>query len=196
MVGETNTVLVADDDPTVVAQVRSWLDDRYRVETATNGDELLSLLGDADAVLVDRGLRTASGTVVAAEIERRATAQTMAILSNDERGAAVHTTAGGSLEKPLERAALLETVDRLLRHARYDDLLDECLTLAAERGALESRDDFEADEEYETLQRRLDEVFAALDELVATFDGDDFRAEFATCELGTSTEPHRASERP
>jgi len=90
----------------------------------------------------------------------------------------------------------LETVDRLLRHARYDDLLDECLTLAAERGTLESQDDFEPDEEYETLQRRLEEVFTALDELVATFDGDDFRAEFATCELGTPTEPHRASERP
>jgi len=100
MVGDTNTVLVADDDPTVVAQARSWLDDRYRVETATTGDELLSLVGDADAVLVDRDLRTASGTVVAAEIERRATAQTMAILSNDERRAAVHTTAGGSSKSP------------------------------------------------------------------------------------------------
>jgi len=87
-----------------------------------------------------------------------------------------------------------ETVDRLLRHARYDDLLDECLTLAAERGTLESRDDFEPDEEYETLQRRLEEVFTALDELVATFDGDDFRAEFATCELGTPTE-HTPCER-
>jgi len=58
------------------------------------------------------------------------------------------------------------------------------------RHALESQDDFEPDEEYETLQRRLEEVFTALDELVATFDGDDFRAEFATCELGGRRPSH------
>ncbi|MFC6765582.1 HalX domain-containing protein [Natrinema soli] len=194
MAGDTNTVLVADDDPTVVRKLRSWLADEYRVETTTDGDETLSIFEDADAVLVGHDLRTDSGTVVAAEIGCRMTAQTMAVLCDDQE-VSPFPAVGAALEKPVENAALLETVDRLVRRARYEDLVAECATLAAERGALESRGDI-ANEEYETLQRRLDEVFAELDELVKTFDSDDFRAAFATCEFGSPAQPQSASERP
>lgn len=195
MAGDTNTVLVADDDPIVVGKLRSWLAEDYLVETTTDGDEALSLVEDADAALVGCNLRTAAGAVVAAEIEHRATAQTMAILC-DAHEVDPLPAVGDSLEKPVENATLLETVDRLVRRARYEELLAECTTLAAERGAVESRGDAESNEEYETLQRRLDEVFTELDELVETFDGEDFRAAFATCEFGTPAQPQSASEHP
>ncbi|WP_226041520.1 HalX domain-containing protein [Natrinema sp. DC36] len=195
MAGDTNTVLVADDDPIVVRKLRSWLADEYRVETTTHGDETLSLFEDADAVLVGHDLRTDSGTVVAAEIECRTTAQTIAVLCDGQGGSPLPAV-GDSLEKPVQKTALLETADRLVRRARYEELVAECATLAAERGAIESRGDVDSNEEYETLQRRLDEVFAELDELVSTFDGDDFRAAFATCEFGTPAQPQSASEHP
>lgn len=196
MAGDTNTVLVADGDPAVVARVRSWLAEAYRVEATTDGDEALALVEEADATVVGRDLRTASGTVVATEIERRAAPQTVAILREDANGNDPSVPNGDPLDKPVERATLLETVDRLLRRSRYDDLMDECTTLAAKRGAIETCDNLESGEDDETLQDRLDDVFSELDELVETFDGDDFRAAFARCEPGTATQPQCASEHP
>src|SRR6056297_874116 len=126
MVGDTNTVLVADDNPAVVARLRSWLAEDYRVVTATDGDETLTLLEDADAVLVDPDLRTSSGSVAAAKLERHATAQTIAVLRDDQHGSSYHPTAGDSLVKPIDETGLLETVDSLVRRARYDELIAEC----------------------------------------------------------------------
>lgn len=194
MAGDTNTVLVAATDPDVATRVRSWLAGNYRVETTTDGDEALAHLEDVDAVLVDRELRTASGTVVAAEIEHRIAAQTVAVLRDDGLGGDHRLATDESLDKPLEEDDLRETVDRLVRRGRYDDLIAECAALAARRGAIETRDDRGSDEEYETVRRQLDEVFTELDELVQSFDGDDFRAAFATCELGTTAQPQCASE--
>ncbi|MFA9415641.1 response regulator [Natrinema sp. HArc-T2] len=195
MAGDTNTVLVADDDPAVAARLRSWLAEDYRVVTTTDGDETLALLEDADAVLVDPALRTESGSVVAAELERRATAQTVAVLRDDQHqhGSDYQPTAGDSLTKPVDETQLLETVDSLVRRARYDELIAECTSLATKHGALETGDDL-TDEDHETVQQQLDDVFSELDELVDSFDSDDFRAAFATCEFSTTTQPRRASE--
>jgi len=195
MVGDTNTVLVADDDPVIVDRLRSWLTEDYRVTTTTDGDETLALLEDADAVLVDRDLRTESGSIVAAELERHAMTQTVAVLRDDQYGSDYLPTAGESLVKPVDKNELLETVDRLVRRGRYDELISECATLATKRGALETGADATADAEHEPVQRQLDDVFSELDELVDSFDGDDFRAAFATCEFSTATQPPRASER-
>lgn len=194
MVGDTNTVLVADNDPIVVARLRSWLTEDYRVTTATDGDETLALLEDADAVLVDLDLRTESGSIVAAELERHAMAQTVAVLRDDQHGSDYRPTAGESLVKPVDKGQLLEAVDRLVRRARYDELITECATLATKRGALETGIETTADADHETVQQQLDDVFSELDELVGSFDSDDFRAAFATCELSTTTHPRRARE--
>ncbi|MFD1564912.1 HalX domain-containing protein [Haloarchaeobius amylolyticus] len=193
MAGNTNTVLVADDDPAVVDRLRSWLDD-YRVEATTDGDETIALLEAADAVVVGHDLLTVSGAVVAAEIERRATTQTMAILRESTDTHDSRFSIGNTLVKPVEKDAVLETVDRLVRRARYDELIAECTTLATERGALEAGTDTAVAAQSETLQRELDEVLTELDELVGSFDDDDFRAAFATCEFGTTTQPRRVRE--
>jgi len=194
MIGDTNTVLVADGDPLVVSRLQSWLTEDYRVTTTTDGDETLARLEDADAVLVDRDLRTESGSIVAAELERHAMAQTVTVLRDDQRNSDYPPTAGEFLVKPVDKNQLLEVVDRLVRRARYDELITECATLATKRGALETGADVTADADHETVQQQLNEVFSELDELVGTFDSDDFRAAFATCELSTTTHPRRACE--
>ncbi len=190
MSGDTNAVLVADSDSEVVTRLRSWLAGDYRVETTTDGDDALAILGDVDATLVDRDLKTASGTVVASEIERNA-AHAMAILQYTEPGTERYRFTADALVKPVSKKSLLETVDHLLRRARYDDLVAECATLAVECGALEARTDSgfepEADEEYADIRRRLADLFTELDELVRTFDRDDFRAAFMTCDFGRNT---------
>ncbi|WP_226482951.1 HalX domain-containing protein [Natrinema amylolyticum] len=194
MTGDTNTVLVADEDPAVVTEIRSWLVGDYRIEATTDGDDALAALADVDVVLVGQGLRTAAGTAVAAEVEHRAATGT---LCDGERGN-TSTVAGETLVKPLAKADLRETVDRLLRRARYDELMAECATLAAKRGTLEARSNAdptsECDAEYAALERRLEAVFSDLDELVASFDRDDFRAAFETCAAGDVTPSERAGE--
>lgn len=196
MVGNTNTVLVADDDPAVVDQLQSWLDD-YRVEATTDGDETIACLETADAVVVDHDLLTVSGAV-AAELERRATTQTLAFLCEQTDAHKHPFSIANTLVKPVEKDTVVETVDRLLRRARYDELIAECTTLATKRGALEAggntASDTASDARSETLQRDLDELFTELDDLVGSFDSDDFRAAFATCEFGTTIQPRRASE--
>ncbi|WP_222919054.1 HalX domain-containing protein [Natrinema sp. SYSU A 869] len=197
MVGNPNTILVADDDPSVVTGIRSWLAEDYRIETTTDGDDALAGLDDVDVVLVGQGLRTAAGTAVAAEVERRTATGTTVTLRSGEREDS-HNVAGETLVKPLTKADLRETVDCLMRRARYDELMAECTTLAAKRGTVEARsnadDSLECDAEHTALERRLEAVFSELDELVESFDSDDFRAAFETCTVGDANRPRRASE--
>ncbi|WP_090617167.1 HalX domain-containing protein [Natrinema salaciae] len=196
MTGDGTTVLVAADDPHRVAELRSWLVTEYRVEATTDGDDALAVSADVDAVLIDRDLRTDAGTVVADEIERRGLTQPMAPLHSADEPTG-RRRPDDSLVAPVTKSAALEGVDRLLRRARYDELLAECTALAAKRGALEADAAIVATEDRpETLQRRLDELLAELDELVATFDGEDFRAAFEACRVAGPGRSHRASDLP
>lgn len=198
MTGDISAVLVAAADPDAVEQYRSWLADEYRVVSTTDGDDALSRLEDVAAVVVGRRLRTTDGTVVARAIERRGTAHAMAAL-HDRTGPECASTGGERLVRPVTESTLLETVDRLCRRARYDELTTECATLAARRGALEAHTSgtatVDCDEEYARLQRRLEELFAEVDELVETFDRDDFQAAFGSCTVADSARSQRISER-
>ncbi|QLG47690.1 HalX domain-containing protein [Natrinema halophilum] len=194
MSGDAHAVLVADDDSEVVTRIQSWLADDYVVETATDGDEALSLLESVDAVLVGRNLHTSSGTAVAMEVERHA-ALSMAVLRSTGPGTDSCTSTPDSLAKPVAKEPLLETVDRLVRRTRYDELMAECASLAVKCGALETQVNVDCyagdDEEYVTLQQRLANLLVELDDLIHTFDGNDFRAAFATCDfIGNAQSQH------
>lgn len=196
MTGDANVILVAGPDPDELARFQSWLDDEYRVETVTNGDDALALLETVDVAVIDRELQTASGSAVVAEIEPRTAASTTAILDTVEQQSTGRIDFADSLDRPVARTALRETVDRLVRRARYDDLVAECAALAIERAALEtgssSDPESDIDRERAALRRQFDDVFAELDELIGTFDGDDFQAAFATCTVGDANGPHQA----
>ncbi|MDS0477413.1 HalX domain-containing protein [Natrinema sp. 1APR25-10V2] len=192
MAGDTTVVLVAAPDHDVVGGIRSLLIDDYRVRTTTDGEEALARLDGADVVLVDRDLQAEAGTVVATEIDRRAGSHSIAVMCSADREFESRRIAGDCLVKPVDETDLRGTVDRLARRARYEELMAECATLAARRGALEAhtRDDPD-DEEYAAVQRRLGELFDELDELVAAFDGEDFRAAFTACDYATDSGAQR-----
>ncbi|MDF9746679.1 HalX domain-containing protein [Natrinema salsiterrestre] len=196
--GNVPTVLVAVDDPDVRARFQSWLTRDYRVETATNGDGVLSAIEAVDAVLVDRELRTAAGTPVVDELEGRPAVRTTSIV-HDSHESSRHCDIDDGLVRPVSRAALSETVDRLLRRGRYDELVAECATLAAECGALEARtggrSSLEFDGNYVAARHRLEEVFSELDDLLRSFDGEDFRAVFETCTVEAARGLQQAGER-
>ncbi|WP_226006475.1 HalX domain-containing protein [Natrinema salinisoli] len=196
--GNVPTVLVAVDDPDVRARFQSWLTRDYRVETTTNGDGVLSAIEEADAVLVDCEFRTAAGTSVVDELEGRPAVRTTSIV-HDCHGGARHCDIDDGLVRPVSRATLFETVDRLLRRGRYDELVSECAMLAAKCGALEARTGgrsaLEFEGEYVAAQHRLEELFSELDDLLRSFDGEDFRAAFETCTVEETSGPQRADER-
>ncbi|OLZ41105.1 HoxA-like transcriptional regulator [Natrinema saccharevitans] len=191
MTDAERTVLVADTDADAVAEYRSWLTGEYRVETTTDGTDALARLEAVDVALIGRGLRTADGTVVARAVERRGEGYAMAVLRGDDESER-DRTAAVALTEPVSNAALCETVDRLLRRVRYDELMDECAALAAgdapeDTGTGIDRDVSEAD--------RLEELLAAVDALRDGFDGEDFRAAFGTCTYGESARAEGVRER-
>lgn len=111
------------------------------------------------------GLEPDGGTVVA---------------SVDPADGTVDVAQSTRLGAPLDRADLLETIDRLERRVRYDALLAEYARLAARRGGMEAGGEVDLAEnrQYRALRRRLANVEAELDELTHSFDGRDFRAAF------------------
>lgn len=198
MTGDETTVLVAADGPSVIDDLRSWLSENYQVYATTDGDDALETFEDTDAALIDSELRTGDGAVVATELDQRSGPQQVAVLHSSDRPTACRGHPVDSLVEPLTRTAVLETVDRLLRRARYDELMSECATLAAKRTELEANGtpSRAMERELETLRRRLEELLSELDSLLATFDGADFRAAFETCQYGDSGSPPRASDLP
>lgn len=195
MFGDASGVLIAAPEPETVAQVRSWLVDDYRVETTTDGDDALARIGTVDAAVIDRELRTETGTVVATAIERR-DAHTTTILG---RTRVDGDQVGIGIPKSASKADLRETVDRLVRRARYDQLLTEYAAVAAERGAVECEPGSALPSDRAAtdaaIENRLGELVETADELVTSFDGVDFRAVFATCEAEERTELRRAGNR-
>lgn len=182
MSGDGYTVLVVDDDEEVVGLFEEWLEDEYAVRTATDGENALEELDGVDVALLDRRLPTISGDAIADEIADRHGDCMTAIVSGVEPDTdIVHVSCGEYLVKPVGRAELLDTVERLRQRARYDDRLAECADLAAKRGALEAthaRSELEDDPEYRELRERLATIREELDSLSSGFDAADFRAAF------------------
>lgn len=160
----SHVVLVADDDPTVVADVSDALEDHYVLRTATTGDELRDALDDAvSAVLLDPTLSGSDESLdrLAADADCRVAGLLAAEDRADERF-------DGHVRKPVCRPALRATVDRLCQCVAYRDALDRYFDLARRVGAL-SEDDPESDR----LHEYLAELEAELDEAATPLDSGD-----------------------
>lgn len=83
------------------------------------------------------------------------------------------------LNEPTNKAALRETVGRMLLRARYDANLRnyyECSMRAANREVQLTETDILEDEEYHRLSERMDAIKERLDAILARFDEDDLDA--------------------
>ena len=154
------TILAVDDEEAYVDAFARWLDERYDVRTATNGEDAFQQLDEAiDVVLLDRRMPGVSGDEVLSEVRARDIDCQVAMVTAVEPGFdIVEMGFDDYVVKPIAKAELLELVDSLLRRATFDEQFQECFALASKKAALEANrdpDDLEGSTEYERLNDRL-----------------------------------------
>jgi len=91
------------------------------------------------------------------------------------------------LVKPIRRAEIQDTVERLLRLEDYRERRQEGYALASKVAALKAHKDpeeLEDNEEYEELVGRLEEIRDELDDTAQSFDSSDFAAAYSDIEAG------------
>lgn len=188
---DRGTVLVVEDGRAMVEIYDLWLDDRFDVRTALDGEAALSSLDDSvDVVLLDRMMPGISGDEVLARINDRDIDCRVAIVSAlDPDFDIVREGFDAYLTKPVGEEALIETVETLLRRSEYDDRVGEYYELVSQRAALEANhpiSELEDDERYAELSARIEELEADLDGYWTEFSADE---DFSVLIRDASDEP-------
>lgn len=173
------TVLAVDDLPEYLDLYEVILGERYDLRTARDGESALEALDeDVDVVLLDRNMPEVSGDDVLERIRDAGYDCRVAMVSAVEPSVDVLEMGFDTyLVKPVSGDHLVETVERLLRRARYDDGLQELYALCSKRALLRAHDERERDAIAE-LERRIEERRKSLDHVAQHFSADDFRATF------------------
>jgi len=173
---ETATILIVGDEPGLADGYAARLQ-KHDVRTAYDGREALDALDDAvDIVFLDRRMPGVSGDKVLETARQRGFDCRIVMLTGGEPSADIVSMGFDEyLRKPVDRAELRGTVQRMLRRATYDEKLQEYFSLSAKRATLEteSADAVEGTAEYEELCRRLETVERELDEALEDLPDDD-----------------------
>lgn len=168
-------ILVIDDEKRVGQAFALWLDDRYRVETATSGKEGLAKLTDEfDVVLLDRHMPGLSGSEVLERIrEAGYDCRVAMVTAVDPDLDIVDLPFDDYVSKPVDREALQAVIDRLLSIDQYDRRMGDLYAVGRTIAALEadsSRRRLEADDRYRELRERQAELEAEMRDIVGSLD--------------------------
>ncbi|WP_115862874.1 HalX domain-containing protein [Halorussus litoreus] len=178
------TVLIVDDEKPITDAYAQWLEDDFTVRTAYSGSEALEKLDESvDVVLLDRRMPDLSGEDVLTQIHEQGLTCRVALVSAVEPDFDILELGFDAyLEKPVSEAdELLETVRALLRRSTYDAQMQQFLSLANKKAALETKkspEELDASEEYDELSAELADLRGQLSATATTLDEDDLRAEF------------------
>lgn len=175
------TVLVVEDQPDLADLYSAWLEGEYPVRMALDGEEALSELDlGVDIVLLDRRMPGLSGDEVLARIRKRSIECRVAMVTAVEPDIdIIEMGCHDYLVKPVTKADIDATVDRLTRRNEYDSKLDEYLTLVRMKSAIESgktQSALRESSEFARLQDRIEELRNDVDPMVQEFDDEDLVA--------------------
>jgi len=181
-------VLVVDDNAALVDVYSAWLQDVATVEATTDPAVALDAAADVDVVLLDRQMPSTSGDELLQRMRDRGIDVPTAMVTGVEPDVdVVELGFDDYVVKPVDEAALRETVAALHSRASYDAEFRRYFALVSKKAALEanlSERTLAASEEYHDLQRRLeaaaDDAEASLDDLLATDDSPFRQAAFAS----------------
>ena len=192
--GDTQpTVLVVEDERALVELYVRWLEDDYEVLTATGGEAALEQFSEAvDVVLLDRLMPGMSGDEVLDEIRAQGTNCKVTMVTAVEPDFDVISMGFDDyLTKPVEREELLETIDRLLSRAEFDDIEQELYALSSKQAALQAskpKEELEENDEFAELQARIDELRLELDTTLPEMNDDEFVAMVRDIEADSTNE--------
>ncbi|WP_323675824.1 response regulator [Halorubellus sp. PRR65] len=178
----TPTVLVVDDEPNVAEAYDLFLPDEYETRIATGGEEALDRMDeDVDVVLLDRRMPDLTGDEVLERVrEAGYDARVAMVTAVDPTLDVLAFGFDDYLVKPVDRDDVRGTVEDLLAIGEYTDAVREYFTLAKKRATIEDAmpvRELEADDRYQDLVDRTDELKARVDE---SFDDLDDEAQTGT----------------
>lgn len=158
-------VLVVDDDEKLLETYKMWLQTDYDLRMAASGDEALDKLdSNVQVVLLDRLMPGLSGDEVLERIrESDCNCQVAMVTAVEPDFDIADMPFDAYVSKALDRETVIETVERLVARAKYDDVLQDHYAVAEKLSTLEkqkSESELAKSETYQDLVKR----FAKLDE--------------------------------
>lgn len=175
------TVLIVDDDATLLDLYAEWLKPDYDVRTAQTGTEAIDMVGpDIEFALLDRDLPGLDGDEVLEHIrEQECDCRVAMITASQPDLDIVEMDFDRYLIKPISRDEMHDTLQRLRRISAYDATLQEYYSLIHKQTALECNVDWfdpQTNPVLADLRQRIDELESELDGLRSDFDDIDYLA--------------------
>jgi DNA-binding response OmpR family regulator len=187
---EDATVLVVDDEPRVCQAFDLWLQETYRVVTATSGEAALERMDDSvDVVLLDRHMPGMSGDEVLTKIRDAGyNCRVAMVTAVDPDFDIVDMPFDHYVSKPVDGGTLEDVIDGLLGIEQYDSHMADLYGVTQKVATLEaekSRTELSRSEEYADLVDRREALRGEMNDIMATLDADDVEQLFevaAGCE--------------
>ena len=176
------TVLVVDDEPAITDLYATWLDDHHDVQTAGGGEAALSAVDETvDVVLLDRRMPDLTGDEVLARIrDRGLDCRVVMVTAVHPDFDIVEMAFDDYVTKPVDRTALLESVEAVTVRDTYDEKLREYFALASKKAALEvekTPGELRNSDRYRALNRSVRTLEAEAESLLSRFE-DNFETLF------------------
>ena len=170
------TVLVVDDESSLADLYAHWLSAEYETRTAYGGEAALEATDDdVDVVLLDRRMPGLSGDAVLKRLRQQNYDVRVAMVTAVEPDFdIVDMPCQDYLVKSIDQDDLLETVDRLIRLAEYDEKRRVLSSKKVRRNVLtveKTEAELEDSDAYQRLEREiadLEEEVGALSEELDT----------------------------
>lgn len=172
--GRTGTVLVVDDEPSVVDLYARMLESDYDVRTATSGAEALDHLDErVDVILLDRRMPDLTGGEVLARLRENGYECMVAMITAVRPEQDILSMDFDAYwVKPIGMDELIDLVDELLLRTEYSETTRELIATGEKLAALRAEhdpEDLESMDEYveleESYERKLDESEGHFEEL-------------------------------
>lgn len=191
---EPATVMIVEDEEELADTYARWLEADYAVHTAYTGKEAIdSLSEEIDVVLLDRRLPDIPGQEVLAELHSRGIDCRVAMITAvDPDFDIIDMDFEDYIVKPVLKSELQDIVDRLIRLSTYDKRFQESFAIASKIEVLDNEKthaELSANEDYEALRHRLNELQEGIDDLFSEFDHRDFTTVYS--ELNTAEQDDR-----
>lgn len=185
MVGDSMTIVVAEDNADCRELYSIWLGGKHTVRMAADGSEALDALGPAvDLVFLDRDMPGQSGTDVAQTVAETACDPYVVMVSSmDPDFDIVELPIDRYVQKPVSQDDLESVIDQCRVQDEYRSALDELFSLTAKLAAIQAEkpdEELAESEEYDRLKERVATKRAEVDSALPP-DEVDWSLAFKTC---------------
>lgn len=188
------TVLVIEDERDLAGMYEQWLEDRYDVRVAHDGESALEELdATVEVVVLDRVMPGLSGEDVLDRIRERRYGCRVAIVSAVEPDFdVIEMGFDHYVTKPVDRGELVDVVEKLRGRNEYTDRLQEYFSLVSTKALLDatkSEGERADSDRYVDLVARIAELEEEVERIQSELmDDEDFEVAFRDIARRESTD--------